>query len=98
MTSSSSAPDCVRHWEWPRRDCGRLASPRCFPTRSDTVAAQGGMAATLGNMGDGDDENWLKHTMCWLDDSGNARLDFRPVHLQPLSNEVATIPPRERVY
>jgi succinate dehydrogenase / fumarate reductase, flavoprotein subunit len=45
-----------------------------------------------------DDENWLKHTLCWLDDAGDVRLDFRPVHLQPLSNEVATIPPKERVY
>jgi succinate dehydrogenase / fumarate reductase flavoprotein subunit len=45
-----------------------------------------------------DDENWLKHTLCWLGDAGGARLSYRPVHLQPLSNEVATIPPKERVY
>jgi succinate dehydrogenase / fumarate reductase flavoprotein subunit len=45
-----------------------------------------------------DDENWLKHTLCWLADDGRARLDYRPVHLQPLSNEVSTIPPKERVY
>lgn len=45
-----------------------------------------------------DDENWLKHTFCWLNDDGDVRLDYRPVHLQPLSNEVATIPPKERVY
>lgn len=45
-----------------------------------------------------DDENWLKHTLGWRDDSGRVRLDYRPVHLQPLSNEVATIPPKERVY
>jgi succinate dehydrogenase / fumarate reductase flavoprotein subunit len=44
-----------------------------------------------------DDENWLKHTLAWMDD-GSVRLDFRPVHLQPLSNEVASIPPKERVY
>jgi succinate dehydrogenase / fumarate reductase, flavoprotein subunit len=45
-----------------------------------------------------DDENWLKHTLCWLDDAGHARLDYKPVHLRPLSNEVPTIPPKERVY
>jgi succinate dehydrogenase flavoprotein subunit len=45
-----------------------------------------------------DDENWLKHTLSWLDDAGDVRLDFRPVHLQPLSNDVATIPPGKRVY
>nr|AEH76928.1 succinate dehydrogenase/fumarate reductase [Bradyrhizobium sp. JS329] len=32
---------------------------KVFPTRSHTVAAQGGMAALLGNMGDGD--NWRFH-------------------------------------
>jgi succinate dehydrogenase / fumarate reductase flavoprotein subunit len=45
-----------------------------------------------------DDENWLKHTYCWLDDGGQVRLDYRPVHLQTLSNDVSTIPPKERVY
>ncbi len=45
-----------------------------------------------------DDEEWLKHTLSWLDDDGRVRLDYRPVHLQPLSNEVASIPPKERVY
>jgi succinate dehydrogenase / fumarate reductase flavoprotein subunit len=45
-----------------------------------------------------DDENWLKHTLVWLGDDGRMRLDYRPVHLQPLSNEVASIPPKERVY
>jgi succinate dehydrogenase / fumarate reductase, flavoprotein subunit len=45
-----------------------------------------------------DDENWLKHTLCWLNDEGPVRIDYRPVHLQPLSNEVSSIPPMERVY
>ncbi|SHH63129.1 succinate dehydrogenase flavoprotein subunit [Bradyrhizobium erythrophlei] len=45
-----------------------------------------------------DDENWLKHSFCWLGDDGQVRLDYRPVHLQTLSNDVATIPPKERVY
>ncbi len=45
-----------------------------------------------------DDGNWLKHTLAWCDDSGRVRLDYRPVHLQPLSNEVSSIPPKERVY
>jgi len=45
-----------------------------------------------------DDERWLKHTLSWLDDEARVRLGYRPVHLQPLSNEVSSIPPRERVY
>jgi succinate dehydrogenase / fumarate reductase, flavoprotein subunit len=45
-----------------------------------------------------DDESWLKHTLSWLSDDGHVRLDYRPVHLQPLTNDVSTIPPKERVY
>jgi succinate dehydrogenase / fumarate reductase flavoprotein subunit len=45
-----------------------------------------------------DDQHWLKHTLSWLDDEGHVRLDYRPVHLQPLSNDVASIAPKERVY
>jgi len=45
-----------------------------------------------------DDGNWLKHTLSWLADDGAVRLAYRPVHLQPLSNDVPSIPPKERVY
>jgi succinate dehydrogenase / fumarate reductase flavoprotein subunit len=45
-----------------------------------------------------DDQNWLKHTLVWLAGDDKVRLDYRPVHLQPLSNEVSSIPPKERVY
>jgi succinate dehydrogenase / fumarate reductase flavoprotein subunit len=45
-----------------------------------------------------DDKDWLKHTYAWLDADGLVRIDYRPVHLQPLTNEVASIPPKERVY
>ena len=45
-----------------------------------------------------DDEHWLRHTLSWLDDDGHVRLDYRPVHLQPPTNEVTSIPPKERVY
>jgi succinate dehydrogenase / fumarate reductase flavoprotein subunit len=45
-----------------------------------------------------DDKDWLKHTYAWLDADGLVRIGHRPVHLQPLTNEVASIPPKERVY
>jgi succinate dehydrogenase / fumarate reductase flavoprotein subunit len=45
-----------------------------------------------------DDQHWLRHTFTWLDDRGRVRIGYRPVRLQPLSNDVAAIPPRERVY
>ena len=45
-----------------------------------------------------DDEGFLKHTVCWVDDRGETRLDYRPVNLQPLTNEVQSFPPKARVY
>jgi len=46
-----------------------------------------------------DDVNWLKHTLTWLDDAtGKVRFDYRPVHMTPMSNDIATIPPKARVY
>jgi succinate dehydrogenase / fumarate reductase flavoprotein subunit len=45
-----------------------------------------------------DDKVWMKHTICWCDEKGNVRLDFRPVHLNTLTNDVQSFPPKERVY
>ena len=45
-----------------------------------------------------DDETWMKHTLAWLDRAGEVTFDARPVHLQPLSNEVQSFPPKARVY
>ena len=47
---------------------------------------------------DRDDTNWLKHTLAWLDDKGKVSYDYRPVHLNTLSNEVQPVPPKARVY
>ena len=47
---------------------------------------------------DRDDENWMKHTLSWIDPKGSVRLDYRPVHLQTLTDEVETVPPKARVY
>jgi succinate dehydrogenase / fumarate reductase flavoprotein subunit len=44
-----------------------------------------------------DDVNWMKHTVAWISD-GKVRLDYRPVHLYTLSNEVQVFPPKARVY
>jgi succinate dehydrogenase/fumarate reductase flavoprotein subunit len=45
-----------------------------------------------------DDQNWMKHTLCWVDPSGNTRFDYRPVHLNTLTDEVESIPPKARTY
>jgi succinate dehydrogenase / fumarate reductase, flavoprotein subunit len=47
---------------------------------------------------DRDDQNWMKHTLCWVDTRGAATFDYRPVHLNTLTDEVETIPPKARTY
>jgi succinate dehydrogenase / fumarate reductase flavoprotein subunit len=45
-----------------------------------------------------DDQKWLKHTISWVGEDGKVKIDYRPVHLQPLTNDVQSFPPKARVY
>lgn len=45
-----------------------------------------------------DDQDWLKHTLSWLDASGKVSIDYRPVRLTPLTDEMKSVPPQVRVY
>jgi len=45
-----------------------------------------------------DDANWMKHTLVGVDAKGKASFDFRPVHMQPMTNEVDAVPPKARTY
>jgi succinate dehydrogenase / fumarate reductase flavoprotein subunit len=47
---------------------------------------------------DRDDENWMKHTLSWMDDDGTVSLGDRPVHLYTLTDDVEVVPPKPRVY
>jgi succinate dehydrogenase flavoprotein subunit len=47
---------------------------------------------------DRDDENWMKHTLVWVDGDGSVRFDYRPVELGTLTDEVQTIQPKARTY
>ena len=48
---------------------------------------------------DRDDKNWMKHTLAWLDPlTHEVRFDYRPVHRLTLTNDVAYIEPKARVY
>ncbi len=44
------------------------------------------------------DAEWMKHTISYLDDRGEVDLDYRPVRMQTLTNEVSVFPPKKRVY
>ena len=45
-----------------------------------------------------DDAQWMRHTLCWVDEAGGTRIDYRPVHLSVLTSDVSVIPPKERKY
>ncbi len=48
---------------------------------------------------DRDDKNWMKHTLAWLDrTTGKVTIDYRPVHNYTLTNDVAYVEPKARVY
>jgi succinate dehydrogenase / fumarate reductase flavoprotein subunit len=47
---------------------------------------------------DRDDENWMKHTLSWMNAEGEVRIDYRPVHMNTLTDDVEVIPPKARVY
>ncbi|HXA69083.1 MAG TPA: succinate dehydrogenase flavoprotein subunit [Stellaceae bacterium] len=69
-----------------------VATMHCARNRTETRGAH-----AREDFPERDDKNWLKHTVCWLD-AGKVRLGYRPVHLNTLSNEVQTFPPKARVY
>jgi succinate dehydrogenase / fumarate reductase flavoprotein subunit len=48
---------------------------------------------------DRDDQNWMKHTLTWLDQSTRkVTIDSRPVHTYTMTNDIAYIEPKARVY
>ncbi len=48
---------------------------------------------------DRDDHNWMKHTLIWLNEkTAETRIEFRPVHMYTLTNDMEPIPPKPRTY
>jgi len=48
---------------------------------------------------DRDDEDWMKHTVSYDSVEDGCKIDYRPVHEQPLSDgEMMQVPPKARVY
>jgi succinate dehydrogenase / fumarate reductase flavoprotein subunit len=48
---------------------------------------------------DRNDDEWMKHTLAWFDDAtGKVKIDYRPVHKFTMTNDIAYIPPKARVY
>ncbi|NNC96542.1 MAG: succinate dehydrogenase flavoprotein subunit [Gammaproteobacteria bacterium] len=48
---------------------------------------------------DRNDAEWMKHTLIWYERENNrAKIDYRPVHMETLTDDLAVIPPKQRVY
>ncbi|MDQ3269827.1 MAG: succinate dehydrogenase flavoprotein subunit [Pseudomonadota bacterium] len=47
---------------------------------------------------DRDDANWHKHTLCWVRENGTVHIDYRPVHMYTLTDDVQVVPLKKRVY
>ncbi|MFK7887022.1 MAG: succinate dehydrogenase flavoprotein subunit [Gammaproteobacteria bacterium] len=47
---------------------------------------------------DRDDENWMKHTLAYVSDTGSVSFDYRDVQLETGTDEIDTIAPKARVY
>ena len=47
---------------------------------------------------DRDDDTWMKHTVIWVNEDGTSKIDYRPVTLTPMTNDVQAFPPKARVY
>ncbi len=47
---------------------------------------------------DRDDDNWHKHTLIWMDHDGSTKIDYRPVHMYTLSDDVEVVPLKARTY
>ena len=47
---------------------------------------------------DRDDDNWMKHSLVWVNGPKDVRFDYRPVQLNTLTDEVDSVPPKARVY
>ena len=47
---------------------------------------------------DRNDDQWMKHTVIWVEGNGQTKIDYRPVVMNTLTNEVEPFPPKARVY
>jgi succinate dehydrogenase / fumarate reductase flavoprotein subunit len=48
---------------------------------------------------DRDDKTWMRHTLAWFDEAtAKVTIDYRPVHTYTMTNEIAYIEPKARVY
>ena len=69
---------------------------RSSPFRFVVAGARGAHARE--DFPERDDENWMKHSLAWVNESGKVDITYREVIMRTLTNDVAVVEPAKRVY
>ncbi len=70
-----------------------VATMECAANREESRGAHSREDFTERN-----DDEWMKHSVIWVDDKGATKIGYRPVTLHTMTDEVEAVPPKKRVY
>lgn len=70
-----------------------VASMHCAANREESRGAH-----AREDFPDRNDEKWMKHSTIRVDEKGKTQIDYRPVIMTTLTNDVEPVPPKARVY
>ncbi|MAQ70575.1 MAG: succinate dehydrogenase flavoprotein subunit [Alphaproteobacteria bacterium] len=70
-----------------------VATMECASNREESRGAHSREDFTERN-----DDDWMKHSVIWVDDKGGTKIGYRPVTLHTMTDEVEAVPPKKRVY